>query len=899
MINKKKLFLIDGMALIYRAYYAMIKNPLKSSSGLNTSAIYGFINSLIKLLKDENPEYIAVVLDTKAKTFRHEQYDLYKANRKPMPEELSEQLIPLYDVLDSLNIKIYKKDGYEADDIIGTITKRMFNDNLTTYMFSGDKDFMQLINSNTFLYTPGNSFKPIKICREEDVFVKCGVSATNFIDYLALLGDVSDNIPGVKGVGNKTASKLINKFSTVENIYNSLDQIENPRVKNMLLENKKNAFLSKELVTIDIDVDIAIDLEEMSSKTLLFKDMVYKLHDLDIYAFDKILDNNSDLDKKKYKVVKKNYKIINSDKEFTKLVNRLSLEKIISIDLETTSIDPNVASIVGISLSYKENSGFYIPFLHPESKIGNSTIDNRLSALKDILESNDIKYIGQNIKYDALIFKRHGIEINNIFFDTMIAESLISPEKNNYKLDLLSKDYLNYNKVPIENLIGEKNNQISMLELPIDKISFYACENADITLQIYNIQKSILIDKELDDLFYKVEMPLIKVLVNMEFNGVYIDKDLINNLCIDLKASLEILSNKIYMISDRKFNINSPKQLAEILFDELELKMFKKRSTSVEVLKKLLKYHPIAELILEYRHLNKLVNTYLEKLPKHINPTTNRIHTSFNQAIASTGRLSSTKPNFQNIPIKTDIGKSIRKAFKSNNNNNIIISFDYSQIELRILAHYSNEKKLIEAFEKDIDIHTRTAALIYGISNEDVKYDHRRVAKMVNYSIAYGAGPFRISEELKISIKEASSIINNYFERYPGIKKYIDDIIIFGLEYGYVKTILGRQRNTLNLKSSNRNIREAEKRATINMPIQGTASELIKIAMIKIDEEINIKNMKSKMILQVHDELLFEVPLIEKNNLIDMVTKIMENSMKFKVPIKVDCNFGNNWYEAH
>jgi DNA polymerase-1 len=453
--------------------------------------------------------------------------------------------------------------------------------------------------------------------------------------------------------------------------------------------------------------------------------------------------------------------------------------------------------------------------------------------------------------------------------------------------------------VPIENLIGEKNNQISMLQVPLDKISFYACEDADITLQIYNIQKTILIDKKLDDLFFKVEMPLIKVLVNMEFNGVYIDKDIINNLCIDFKASLEILSNKIYMISDRKFNINSPKQLAEILFDELELKMFKKRSTSVEVLKKLLKYHPIAELILEYRHLNKLVNTYLEKLPKHINPKTDRIHTSFNQAIASTGRLSSTKPNFQNIPIKTDVGKSIRKAFKSNNNDDIIISFDYSQIELRILAHYSNEKKLIEAFENNIDIHTRTAALIYGISNEDVEYNHRRVAKMVNYSIAYGAGPFRISEELKISIKEASSIINNYFERYPGIKKYIDDIIIFGLEYGYVKTILGRQRNTLNLKSSNRNIREAEKRAAINMPIQGTASELIKIAMIKIDEEINRKKMKSKMILQVHDELLFEVPLSEKNDLIDMVARIMENSMKFKVPIKVDCNFGNNWYEAH
>lgn len=894
-----KLFLIDGMALIYRAYYAMIKNPLTSSSGLNTSAIYGFINSLLKLLKDENPKYIAVVLDTKAKTFRHKQYNLYKANRKPMPDELSEQLLPLYSILESLNMKIYKKDGYEADDIIGTITKRVLEKDLTTYMYSADKDLMQLINSNTYLYTPGNSFKPIKIYKDEDVFVKCGVGATQFIDYLALLGDTSDNIPGVRGVGNKTASKLINKFSSVENIYKLINQIENPRLKNILLENQENAFLSKELVTIDVDVEIEINLEEMNSKNLTLKAMLDKLHDFDIYAFDKILENKSKPISNSNKVIKKNYQVIQTDKEFNKLLNNLAKQDIISIDLESTNINPNIANIVGISFSYKKNSGFYIPFTYLGSKVTDSIFKNRLASLKVFLQSDDIKFIGQNIKYDALILKRYDIELNNIYFDTMIAESLIAPEKNTYKLDLLSKDYLNYNMMPIEELIGEKNNQISMYDVPLDKISFYACEDADIALQIYNIQKQILIDKKLDYLFYNVEIPLINVLVNIEFNGVFIDLDIINNLCINLKKSLEILSNKIYDASNRKFNINSPKQLSEVLFDELELKMFKKRSTSVEVLKKLLNHHPIAELILEYRHLNKLVNTYLEKLPKHINSHTNRIHTSFNQAIASTGRLSSTQPNFQNIPIKTDIGKSIRKAFKSNSNDNLIISFDYSQIELRILAHYSNEKRLIEAFANNIDIHTRTAALIYGISNKDVNYNHRRVAKIINYSIAYGAGPFRISEELKISIKEASSIINNYFERYPGIKKYIDDTLAFGLENGYVKTLLGRRRNTINLQSSNRNIREAEKRATINMPIQGTASELIKIAMININKEIIKKEFKSKMILQIHDELLFESPLEERDDLIELVIKIMENSMKFKVPIKVDCNYGINWYEAH
>ena len=497
-----------------------------------------------------------------------------------------------------------------------------------------------------------------------------------------------------------------------------------------------------------------------------------------------------------------------------------------------------------------------------------------------------------------LVLKRNNIEINCIYFDTMIAESLISPEKNSYKLDDLAKDYLDYSMIPIENLIGPKSNQITMDKVPLKDICFYACEDADIVYQLYKIQSKILKNRNLEKIFYDVEIPLIKVLVDIEYNGVFVDKLIINNLCENLNIEISSLKSKIHQISNKEFNINSPKQLSEVLFDDLKLKMFKKRSTSHDVLKKLIDHHPIAEYLLSYRHLNKLVNTYLDKLPTFINPITNRIHTSFHQAITSTGRLSSTKPNFQNIPIKSDVGKSIRKAFKTDNNN-IIISFDYSQIELRILAHYSKEKKLIDSFKNNLDVHSKTASLIYGIDIEDVKYDHRRVAKIINYSIAYGAGPFRISQELKISIKEASNIITNYFERYPGIKKYIEDTIKQGLDNGFVSTILGRQRNTINLRATNRNIQEAEKRATINMPIQGTASELIKVAMIKIFTKMSKYNLKSKMILQIHDELLFETPENEKDKVINLVVKEMESAIKLDVPIKVDYNFGKNWYEAH
>ena len=896
MNNLEKVFLIDGMALIYRSYYAMIRNPLVSSSGQPTSSIYGFIRSLLKLIKNENPKYISIILDTKAKTFRHKMYSEYKATRKPMPDDLSEQIPILYEIFDLLNISVYKKDGFEADDLIGTISNHFRKKNINTYIYSSDKDLMQLVCDNVFVYSPGNSFVKEKLYNSNEVSSKWGVAPNQIIDYLSLVGDASDNIPGVKGVGSKTAVKLIDKYNNIDEIYSSVNSLDNERMKNKLIDSKKNAYLSKKLVTIDLDVNIAFKLSDMDVDKLKFQNILSKLHDLDIYTFDK--DINKKNIEHNTQTTNKKYETINNLFELDSLISNINNYDLLSIDLETTDIDAIKAEIVGISLCFKPNEAYYIPIECPDVST-DLNLENVFDKLRPLLESGKIKLIGQNIKYDALIFRRFGINLKNIYFDTMIAESLISPEKNTYKLDVLSLDYLNYKMIPIEQLIGEKQNQILMNEVAIKDISYYACEDADVVLQIYQLQSKKIKELNIEKLFYEIEIPLISVLVEIEYNGVFIDEKLINDLSKNLKIKIKELSSKIYNISGKEFNLNSPKQLSEVLFDELQLKQIKKRSTAVEVLEKLKDYHPIISIILEYRHINKLVNTYLDTLPNFINSLTNRVHTSFNQAIASTGRLSSNKPNFQNIPIKTDMGRQIRKAIKAQDNNSVILSFDYSQIELRILAHYSNENNLIDAFQKNIDIHTRTAALIYGLSKEEVSENHRRVAKIINYSIVYGAGPYRISQELNISMKEASNIISNYFMRYPGIKEYIEHTIDTGFKDEYVSTYFGRRRNTINLRSSNRNISEAEKRAAINMPIQGTASELIKVAMNNIYKKMKKNEMPGKMILQVHDELVFEVPKTDVENLIEIVVHEMENSMKFKVPIRVDYNYGENWYEAH
>jgi len=895
----KKIFLVDGMAILYRSHYAMINNPLTTKSGIHTSAIFGFFNTLFKIFKEEEPDYFLVTMDTRKPTFRHKRYTEYKANRKKMPIELQEQISIFYDILEKSNINIFKLDGFEADDVLGTIVTQNNELDLEQYIVSGDKDLMQLINKNTFVYTPGNNFQPKKIYTEEKVFDKWGVNCNRIIDYLALVGDSADNIPGVAGVGPKTAVKLLNQFDTVENIYISIDDIKNDNLKEKLVSNQDNAFLSKELVTIDNNVPINFSINSVAFNSINFNNLQKAFNEIEIYFFDTVIKKYTNDRPIKNKKINKDYNLVTDEKDLIALSEKIQNYKYISIDLETTNINPNIAEIIGVSVSFKSHEAYYIPLIAPAD---DKVIDIFLfrEVFKPILSSIRYKIIGQNIKYDLLVLKRNGIEAQNVYFDTMIAESLISPEKNSYKLDNLSLDYLEYKMQPIEELIGDKkNDQILMSEVPVEKVCFYACEDADVTFQIFNKQ-SILINKmKLDNLFYNIEMPLVPVLLNIEYNGIYIDKNYIKKLSSKLKVKISKISESIYSMANREFNINSPKQLSEVLFDELELKPIKKRSTASNVLEKLKNFHPIAEYILEFRHLSKLVNTYLNTMPNFIIESTKRIHTSFNQAITSTGRLSSTKPNFQNIPIKTEVGKAIRKAFIPQNKNSYIYSFDYSQIELRILAHYSKEKNLIESFKKDDDIHTRTAALIFGINESDIGFDERRIAKTINYSIIYGAGPYRISQELKIPIKEATLIIDNYFTTYPKIKEYIDSIIKMGLRDDLVRTLNGRIRKTFNLKSSNRNIVEAEKRAIINMPIQGTAAELIKIAMININRKIEENNMASKLILQIHDELLFEVPQDELDSIKDIVIYEMENAMQLDVPIKVDSNYGKNWYEAH
>ena len=901
--SKRKIFLIDGMALIYRAHYAMVYNQLTTSSGIHTSAIFGFVNSLLKILNDEKPDFLAICSDTKAPTFRHIRYDAYKANRKPMPDELQEQIPALYNVFEKSNIPLIKLDSYEADDIIGTVTNSVDNKENHIYIVSGDKDLMQLVNDSTSVYSLGNKFKPTTIYNKKKVIDKWHLPPDKIIDYLALVGDSSDNIPGVEGVGPKTAVKLINEYGDVENIYDSLDEIKNIKLRERLSNSKPNALLSKELVALDLKVPIKFNLNEMKVNSFDFNLMKEELNKIEIYNFDsrldKYLDGGSSIDT--FETVKdsKTYILVNEDKQFDKMLTDIKKHSIISIDLETTSLDPIVAEIVGISLSVKEDHGYYIPFIYP-GELFPIKPDVILNKLSSIFESSSYKFIGQNLKYDLLILRRYNVDIKNIYFDTYIAESLISSERTSYKLDNLSIEYLGYRMQPIEDLIGDKKQEeILMSEVPVEKACFYACEDADVVLKIYNKQKKILDEMELDNIFYNIEMPLISVLIEIEYNGLFIDVDMINELSKDLKKKLIKISDKIYSYAGKEFNINSPKQLSEVLFDDLELKQIKKRSTASNVLQVLKNHHPIAEELLEYRHLNKLVNTYLDTLPTFINSDTNRVHTTFNQAVVSTGRLSSNKPNFQNIPIKTDIGKNIRKAFIPQQDNHYIYSFDYSQIELRILTHFTNENELLKAFNNEEDIHLKTASLIFGIDEDQVDFGKRQIAKTINYSILYGAGPFRISQELKIPIKDAAEIIKNYFNSYPKIKNYIDSTVEFGEKHGFVKTLNGRQRKVSNIYSSNKNVVEAEKRAMINMPIQGTASELIKIAMININRIFKEKEMNSKMILQIHDELLFEVPKNEVKSVCRIVTSEMENAIDFNVPIKVDSNYGSSWFEAH
>ena len=905
--KRKNLFLIDGYAMLYRSHFAFIRNPLMTRQGLPTSALFGFSNQILNLVKKENPDYIAAVFDTAKKTFRHEKFPEYKATREKMPDELREQLPHLWDILNAMQITTLSKAGFEADDIIGTLAKWGTEHELDVYIVSGDKDFMQLINDHTYMYNSVGRNLETQIIGREGVIEKWGVPPEKMIDLMGLMGDASDNIPGVAGVGKVSAKKLILEYDSLEESLDNAEKIGNKRVREGLLNNRENAILSKELVTIDTNVELDCNVDQLTRNEFdidalseLFKQFEFSglLKQLPNFQIDTIPETIEST---------KDYITIINKNDLKSFINSIDPSKPISIDLETTSTDPMLAEIVGLSFSMEKDKGFYIPIRYKEkskNNFGDTDLQNVLLLLKPILEDENIVKIGQNIKYDALILKRFGINVNGVRFDTMLAAHLVSPETRSYKIDNLSLEYLNYRMVPIEELIGIGRNQITMDEVELEKASFYAAEDADVTLQLYEIFRQKLIENNLTDYYEQIELPLIKVLLDMEKDGVFVDEILLKSMSEGLGKKLDQLIIDIYKEAGMEFNINSTQQLANILFDIRGLRKIRKRSTAEEILKQLVMEDKLPDLILEYRKYNKLKNTYLDPFPELINPTTKRIHSSFNQTVAATGRLSSQNPNFQNIPIKTDVGREMRKAFCPQEKGWKILSADYSQIELRIMAHLSKDSELIRAFENNEDIHSRTASSVFGVPIEDVLPEMRRTAKIVNFGIMYGAGAFRMSQELGIPRSESQAIIDVYFKRYSGIQNYIDETLEQARTNKYVQTILGRKRPVWDIDADNHIRKEAAKRMAINMPIQGTAAEMIKKAMISIHNKIHCEKEnsgynKAKMILQVHDELLFEVPENQVESLTKMVMLEMENALPLTVPIVVDCGIGNSWFEAH
>jgi len=897
MKDKQTLYLIDGSAIAYRSYFGMIRNRLTNSAGQPTGAIFAFVNALMKIINDEKPDYIGMVFDAPEKTFRHKIYEEYKATREAMPDELVSQLPFIFKVTEAMNIPVIIYPGFEADDIIGTLAKDGKKKGLSVFMVTGDKDFMQLLEDDILVYKPASGQKPVEIINVDGVKEKWGVKPEQIADYLGLIGDTSDNIPGIKGIGPAKAKPLLGEFNSIEGILENLDKLDNKRIAGMIAEGSKSAILSKMLATIKTDVPLEIEIENLKTKSVNQPALIELFKELEFYSLIKSLG----VEKKSVKV-EKEYKTIQKRDDLVKLVKTLKKVTLLSVDLETTSTNPMEAEIVGISFSWEANKGVYIPIQYPsmqKSLFGDDDKLEYLHILKTVLEDGRIPKCGQNIKYDMLILRRYGIELKNVVFDTMVAAFLIQPDSRSYKLDKLSQQYLNYRMQPIEDLIGKGKNQIGMDEVPIDKVTFYAAEDADVALQLVPVFREKLKEDKTEDVFNNIEIPLISVLMQMEQNGVYIDIEFLKNMSRELSKQIEALTDQIYFEADVKFNINSPKQLGEVLFDKLELSSGRKRSTAVNVLEKLRDEHPLPGLILDYRTLTKLQNTYVDALPNLVNKQTGRVHGSFNQTVASTGRLSSSDPNFQNIPIRTDIGREIRKSFVPQRTGWKLLSADYSQIELRVMAHLSKDPELNKAFREGVDVHTRTAALVYGVDEKDVLPEMRRVAKVVNFGIMYGAGPFRMSEELKIPLSEARKIIDNYFETYPGINNYIINTLSDARETEFVKTLAGRLRYVYDINSSNRNIREATERAAINMPIQGTAADMIKIAMIRIHHKLIQEQLRSMMILQIHDELLFEVPEEELETLKSIVITEMENALPLDVPLKVDVGIGNSWYEAH
>ena len=936
----KKLFLLDAYALIYRAYFALNKNPRVNSKGLNTSAIMGFLNTLYEVLKNEKPTHIGVAFDLGAPTLRTDDFSAYKANREETPPDIKISVPYIKEIIKGFNIPIFECEGYEADDIIGTISKKAEKEGFTTYMMTPDKDFGQLVSDNIFIYKPAKGGEPAKVLGPKEVCEKYGIARPEqVIDILGLWGDASDNIPGIPGIGEKNASKLIAEYDSVENLINNADKL-----KGKMRENVTNfahqGLMSKKLATINTNVPIDFDEDCLKVKepdfqylTQLFEELEfrtfmsrlkssqqdYKTTGLQVQSSEfkvQSQNTNGQLDlfgsaegdnnslnlfssKDNYQTVAHTYHLTNDDEKINELIKLLNDSNIFAFDTETTGLDIYSSSLVGMSFSVKAHEAYYIPL--PTNK---EECKSMLNKFLPIFSNKEKTIVGHNIKFDLSFLARYDIEIENKLWDTMIAHYLIEPEQN-HSMDYLSDVYLNYNPIAIEELIGKGRAQISMHDVPVEKVKEYAAEDADITIQFYDKFYPLIIENQLEKLFHEIEMPLVRVLSKMESNGVKIDIEGLRQISDEQAKEIREIENKIYEIAGTSFNIGSPKQLGEILFEKLNIKAPAKKTktgqypTGEEILQKIVNENPIVQNILDYRSLTKLKSTYVDALPSLVNLNDGLIHTSYNQAITATGRLSSNNPNLQNIPVRTEKGREIRKAFVPRDENHILLAADYSQIELRIIAHLSGDAVMQDAFRSGRDIHTDTASRVYNVAIEDVTKEMRRNAKAVNFGIIYGMSAFGLAERLGISRSEASQIIKNYFKEYIGIQEYIDKQVDFAKQHGYVETMLGRRRYLKDINAGNSVVRNFAERNAINAPIQGTSADMIKIAMANIHNEMIDNNLKSQMILQVHDELVFDVHKEELDFLSNIVKDKMINALPLNVPIEVNLNTGTNWLEAH
>ncbi len=923
----KKLFLLDAFALIFRAYFAFSRRPLINSKGLNVSAISGFTTTLLDLLARENPTHIAVCFDTAAPTERQETFTDYKANRQEAPEDLIIALPYIREIIKAFKIPIVEKDGFEADDVIGTLAKKAEKDGYTVYMVTPDKDYGQLVSENIFMYKPASGGKDVEIYGIPEILKKWEIDeVSQVIDILGLWGDAVDNIPGIPGIGEKTAKKLIGEYGSVEGLLENTDKLKGKQQENVINFGEQG-LLSKQLATIITDVPLEISEEDLVREEP-DKDKLSEIFaELEFRTLGKrILGDNFNVNTantgqiqmfgngsgeikpeedtvvpgKTIENTEHHYQLADSPAKHKQLVKDLLQQKSVCFDTETTSVDANNAELVGMSFSWTVHEGWYVPM--PEDQKAAREI---LEVFRPFFESDNILKIAQNIKYDMIVLKWYDIDVKGPLYDTMLAHYLIEPDMR-HNMDILAESYLGYTPVSIETLIGKKGkNQGSMRDVAFEDIKEYAVEDSDITLQLYQKLDPMLKEREADKLFHEVEIPLVTVLRDVEYEGVGIDIPFLENYSTLLATDIDSMSAKIFEIAGVEFNLSSPKQLGQVLFEKMGIPYEGKKtktgqySTNEDTLNRLANEHAIAGHILDHRELVKLKSTYVDALPKLINPKTGRIHTSFNQAVAATGRLSSADPNLQNIPIRTKRGREIRKAFIPRNEDYVLLSADYSQIELRIVADISNDEAMIEAFQKGQDIHATTASKVFGVPLEDVNPDMRRKAKEVNFGIIYGISAFGLAQRLGISRTEGKELIENYFAQYPDIKISMDHAVEFARENGYAQTILGRRRYLRDINSRNFTVRGFAERNAINAPIQGTAADMIKKAMINIHEAFSHTDFKTRMTLQVHDELVFDVPKNEVEAVRGMIEEKMKTALPMKVPIVVESGTGNNWLEAH